>query len=375
MQRLSVLLDATSIPPTRGGVARYISGLLRGLEDAGFLVDVVAKPDDVAWLRAQAPAHRYLAAPEAVRRRPVRFVWEQLVLPRLVARLGATTLHSPHYTFPIAIADRTVVTLHDATFFSDPAAHSRLKVMFFRFWTRFARRAARALVTPSAATAAELDRTANPTAVPTVVAHLGVDLETFHRPSPDERAAFAERLGLTADAGWIAFLGTIEPRKQVPALIAAHRACGEADSATPPLIVAGGMGWDQEARNLLEQAGNVPGRPVRAVGYLPIEDLAAFLGGATIVVYPSIAEGFGLPVLEAMATGGNVLTTRRLAIPEVGGDAVSYAEPSADALAEAMRALLDEDAGSTARRRSAAHARAAEFTWRRCAEAHLAVYS
>lgn len=375
MRPLPVLLDATSIPPNRGGVARYISGLLQGLEEIGCSVAVVAKSDDLAWLQTLAPAHRYVTAPSAVRRRPVRLVWEQVLLPRLMRAVGARVLHSPHYTFPVTVAHRTVVTLHDATFFSDPGSHSRLKVAFFRFWTRFARSTARATITPSEATAAELERLANHAAVPPVVAHLGVDLGTFHRPTSEERQSFAQAHGLGDDRRWIAFLGTIEPRKQVPALIAAHAAVRAAAPDAPPLVVAGGFGWDTEARHLLEAAGDTPGGPVRYVGYLPIDALAAFLGGADIVAYPSIAEGFGLPVLEAMATGANVLTTPRLAIPEVGGDTVTYAEPDVTSLTQALAAMLNEEPGTIARRRSAAHARAATFTWKRCAETHVAVYA
>jgi glycosyltransferase involved in cell wall biosynthesis len=372
---LPVLLDATSIPPNRGGVARYIAGLLVGLHERSRAIDVVVKAEDVEWLHAQAPSHRYRIAPAAVSRRPVRFVWEQLMLPAMVRRVGATTLHAPHYTFPVLIGSSTVVTLHDATFFSDPSSHSRLKVTFFRFWTRFARRAAKATVTPSRATADELDRLAGRANGPTVVAHLGVDTNTFRRPTTDDRREFAERHRIDPARGWIAFLGTIEPRKRVPALIDAHaRRCAD-DPTTPPLLVAGGLGWDDEARQRLERAGDTPGAPLRYLGYLPIEELGTFLGGAEVVAYPSIAEGFGLPVLEAMAAGGNVLTTRRLAIPEVGGEAVTYAEPDATSLTEALASLQTEPQETTEARRIAAHDRAATFTWSACAEAHLGVYA
>lgn len=371
-----MLIDATSVPPNRGGVARYISGLLTGLADLDVRVDVIAKPGDLDWLRGLAPVHRYHAAPGWTASRPARFVWEQIGLPRAVRRVGATILHSPHYTFPVTRASRTVVTLHDATFFSDPAAHSRLKVLFFRTWTRLARRFARATVAPSAATVSELDRFAGPARTATVVAHLGVDAALFHEPGADEVAAFRSTHRIDDGTEWIAFLGTVEPRKRVPELIAAHRALADrTGTEVPTLLVAGGLGWDDTARGQLEAAGDRPGAPLRYLGYLPIDELRAFLGGSRVVAYPSIAEGFGLPVLEAMASRADVLTTDRLAIPEVGGDTVTYTEPDAGPIADALEELLAQDPAVRADRVERAGARADGFTWAACARAHLGVFA
>jgi glycosyltransferase involved in cell wall biosynthesis len=108
-------------------------------------------------------------------------------------------------------------------------------------------------------------------------------------------------------------------------------------------------------------------------GYLRFADLPGYLGGATVVAFPSHGEGFGLPVLEAMACGAAVLTTHRLSLPEVGGDAVAYTEPSSEDIAAALTALLDDGARRAALGQ-AALTRAREFTWAASAEAHLASY-
>lgn len=367
-----VLLDATSIPPNKGGVARYLAGLLSGLTDAGVRIHVAVKREDFAWLRPQAPEHHYVEVPGIVSARPVRLAWEQAGLPRLAARLGATTIHSPHYTFPIAARGRRVVTIHDATFFSRPDDHGRLKRVFFTTWIRLARRLADVVVTPSRATADEMQRFAGRARRVEVALH-GVDPEVFHAPTREEVTRFARGLSLDTAKGWIAFLGTVEPRKNVGALIRAHEAARQADPGVPPLLVAGGLGWDEDAAALLTAAGNQAAAPVRYVGYLDLDDLAAFLGGSSFVVYPSSAEGFGLPVLEAMSTGAAVLTAPRLAIPEVGGEAVEYAEPTRDGI-EAGILRLAGDPGLRRSLSAAGAERARLFTWKACAEVHVRAY-
>lgn len=366
---LPVLVDATSLPPNKGGVARYIAGLLRGLTDLGVTVNVVVKRSDRAWLLDQAPGHHVLEAPPSVSSRPLRLLWEQIGLPILARRLRVDVIHSPHYTFPFFARRKVVVTVHDATFFSAPHDHAASKRIFFSTWIRLGRRWAAASIAPSAATASEMTTWAGRARGPVSVAHHGVDPSVFRQPLDTEVASFAAAHGLSTEVGWLAFLGTVEPRKSVPALVEAHRRLSAADASTPPLLVAGGLGWDEDARRLLEAAGDEPGSALRYVGYLPLAELPSYLGGATIVVYPSTGEGFGLPVLEGMSSGATVLTTRRLALPEVGGDAVSYCEPDVDGIEGGLRDLL-ADAGRRRRLAAAALTRSSGFTWEACAVVH-----
>lgn len=364
-----VLLDATSIPPSRGGVARFLAGLTSGLESLGAVIDIAVKREDVEFLAAAAPSHRFHLVAPAVSRRPVRLVWEQATLPRLAGRLGCAVVHSPHYTFPLAGRAGRVVTLHDATFFSTPEAHSRVKGTFFRRWTTLAARRADALVAVSEATEREVTAHVARISAPISVAYLGVDRAVFRPPTPEAVDSLRARLGLATDEPWIAFLGTIEPRKNVPALIRAVKRLRAADPTFPRLVISGSRGWDEEAARLLD--GQDPG--VIEAGYLPLDELSALLGGATVVAYPSLGEGFGLPVLEGMACGAPVLTTRRLSIPEVGGDAVAYTEPDEDSLAEALSALV-ADPTRRATLAAAGAERSIRFTWEECATRYLEAY-
>jgi glycosyltransferase involved in cell wall biosynthesis len=272
---------------------------------------------------------------------------------------------------PLRAGRPVVVTLHDATFFTEPEMHSAVKGTFFRSATRTALRRASRCVVPSKATRDEVIRVldADPTLID--VAYHGVDQQTFHVPGAEEKQRVQARLGLAGQA-YIAFLGMLEPRKNVPGLVRGWvQACRDRQDA-PALVLAGGSGWDDTIDAAISE---VPAHlRVLRPGYLRFADLPGFLGGAMLVAYPSHGEGFGLPVLEAMACGAPVLTTPRLSLPEVGGDAVAYTEPDPESIGAALTSLLD-DPDRRAQLGEAGHQRSLEFTWAISAEAHMASYA
>ncbi|MBT1668283.1 glycosyltransferase family 4 protein [Curtobacterium flaccumfaciens pv. flaccumfaciens] len=376
MPQLTVLVDGTAVPRELGGVGRYVEGVVSHLTDPALDVHLVVRPVHAEHFRAVAPDATVHTAPAWTDSVPLRFVWEQTGLPALGRRIGAQVLHSPHYTFPFGWRGASVVTLHDATFFSNPEWHSRLKRTFFTWWSRRSLRSRPVVIVPSAATATEAARVVSGIRADVRVAPLGVDRAVFHEPSIAEVEDARIAATLPEGAPWIAFLGTIEPRKNITALLDAYATVrasrAAAGSDTPWLVLSGARGWDESAIARLDALQ--PDDHVIEAGYLPLEDLSGYLGGAEFVVYPSLGEGFGLPVVEAMAAGACVLTTRRLSLPEVGGDAAVYTEPSADALAEAMAALLDDPA-LVASHRAAALARADVFTWQATAGVHVDAYS
>ncbi|MDQ3403943.1 MAG: glycosyltransferase family 4 protein [Actinomycetota bacterium] len=365
-----MLVDATAVPADRGGVGRYVDSLVNALDADGAVLSVVCQPRDAELYGLLAPNARIVPTSESVTARTARLTWEQTTLPRLVRRLGVNVLHSPHYTIPLASPAASVVTLHDATFFTDAMLHHSIKAKFFRAWTRTALARASRCVVPSMATADELTRVAGANPATMDVIQHGVDTDRFHPPSPAEVRAARDAVGL-GDQRYVAFLGALEPRKNVPALIRGFAAACRGRVDAPSLVLAGQPGWDHQIERALDA---VPHRlRVIRAGYLPFDNLAGFLGGGDLVAYPSLGEGFGLPVLEAMACGACVLTTRRLSLPEVGGDAVAYCGVGAGDIAAALAELLD-DPTRRAVLSASAQQRAKDFSWAHSAERHRTAY-
>lgn len=372
-ESVHVLVDATAIPRDRGGVGRYLEGLLPALAQAGATLSIAVKDSDAEWMYEIVPGARVITPGRVVRSRPLRLLWEQFGLPRTARRASADIVFDPHYTMPLFTRLPRVVTLHDATFFSHPEHHGRLKRVFFRTWTKLSLKRAAVVIAPSEATKRELVKRLGARTDRIVVAPHGVDTSTFHVPDADEVERAADTVG---SAHWLAFLGTLEPRKNLRSLVRALPRV-LADEATtrrfPGLTLAliGGKGWDTELDPVIEAS---PARAsIRRLGYVPNHELSGLLGGAVAVVYPSIAEGFGLPVIEAMACGAPILTTRALSLPEVGGSVAYYTEPDEHSIASALVSMLNDP--ELAARREAGVERAAEFTWERSARAHLGAFA
>ena len=372
---LSVSLDVSAVPERPAGAGRYTMDLARELGGRDDLaLTLVARTADGGRWAGVAPRATVLAA--APGPRPARLVWEQVALPGLVgrARPPVGVHHGPHYTMPERARLPRVVTVHDLTFFDHPEWHERTKVWFFRRAIRVAAQRADAVVCVSAATAARLEELLAPRAEVVTVPH-GVDHTRFRPDGPgvDEHADAEALAAHGIGSPYVAFLGTVEPRKGLDVLLRAFDAVADAHPGVR-LVVAGASGWG--AGPVDEELGRMRHRDrVVRTGYLPEAALPAFLRRAEVVAYPSRAEGFGLPVLEALACGARVVTTSGSVMDDVAGPAAALVPPGdASALAAALDAELTDATAGRAPRRQAGLAVAAAHTWARCADAHMAVY-
>ncbi len=367
---MRITFDATAIPPNRAGAGVYIFSLVKALAgiDAVNKYVIFAKAEHVQEFDITQPNFEFVPVPAASTLR--RLLWEQVTLPSEIRRRGTDTLHSPHYTMPLAVPCRTVVTFHDMTYLMMPELHPRFHRRFFPAMMRRSARRADRLIAVSESTRRDMIRLLGLSPDKIAATPLAAG-PAFYVPPAAEVGGACSRYGLTPGS-YLLYVGVLEPRKNVPHLLEAYARIA-ARFPEVPLVIAGKKGWMHDA---IFQRVTTLGleKQVRFPGYVPEEDLPRLYRGARAFVYPSRYEGFGLPVLEAMQCGVPVITSNVSSMPEVTGEAALLAAPDdVGGLSEAMARLLTDD-GLARDLIARGLAQAAGFTWKRCARETLAVY-
>ncbi len=297
-----------------------------------------------------------VVSPERAMRGARGHLWEQSVLPALI---GGDLLWSPCNTGPLVVA-RQVVTIHDCAFHDQPEGFSRKFAAWYQFLVPKLARRIRRIITISQYSRERLLDYCRVAEEKIVVIPQGVDGR--FRPLPAD--VVAESLSpLQLPQRYVLFVGNLAPRKNLARLLEAWRIVGPRFPETS-LVLAG-------ATSQVFRTAGLAALPagVIAVGYVPDEFLPALYCGAQCFVFPSLYEGFGLPLLEAMACGVPVLTSRVTSLPEVAGDAALLVDPyEVDSLADGLKQLLTDGAlRLTLSRRGLA--RASSYTWERTAKA------
>lgn len=363
---MHIAVNAHLLSPVAGyrqaGISGYVEQLLRrmlSVKDGTrwtvyaaprVTADRVGAPVSVRWREAVLPT----STPHA------RIFWEQFAAPGLLAINRPDLIFCPLNVVPLLAPCKTVVTVHDLAFLRFNV-HRTAKRNYLAAMTRASVRRANHIITVSEFTRQEVIElldvhprlvTAIPNGRDERMAPLDVAVTT----------AFRERKQLPPR--FLLFIGTLEPRKNLPTLLRAYAAAK--DRLGMPLLIGGGKGWwFQETFDLVKTLGISD--QIRFLGFVPAEELPLYYATATALVYPSLYEGFGLPPLEALASGLPVVTSDARAVCEVVGDAaISVPALDADALAGALiRITQDETLRQELRRRGLV--RAESYSWERAA--------
>ena len=366
MRGLEIGIDASRMAvAARTGTEHYTFELL------GALAQIDRSTRYTLYCNQMPAALPALGANFVLRQIPLARVWTHARLSAEVLARPPDVLFVPAHVIPLGAPlqrrTRAVVTIHDLGYLHFPEAHTRAHRLYLRLSTAWSARVAHDVIAVSAATRSDLVRYTGVAPEKISVIHHGVAMH-FQPASQAMIAAVQARYAI--DRPYFLFVGTVQPRKNLERVIAAFAAL--AASHQPLLVIAGKKGWLTAAIERRAQELGVADQ-VRFIGYLPDSDVPPLLSGALGFVFPSLYEGFGMPVLEAMACGTPVLTSTTSSLPEVAGDAALLVDPrDTAAIADGLRRLAsDPQLRADLAARGRAHA--ARFSWRACAEATLQV--
>src|SRR3954471_9764065 len=312
---MRIAFDGTTLTPGRTGVGYYTEHLLQHLAAPGDDEVIVLSNRPLDTARPLPP--RTLVAPASV---PLpRLVWLQTLAPRLLRRLRPDVVHFTNGMMPFASPVPTVVTIHDMSLTMYPRYHPLRRVLLNRPLVDLAARRADAIITVSQSAKRDIMRIYGTDGRRIHVVHEAAapSFRPVHDPATLDR--IRRRYGL-ADR-FVLYVGTIEPRKNLPKLIAGFAERHKTGDLPHQLVCAGPYGW--LSRDIEEWIERLEiDDALRFTGYVPFADLPALYSLAEMFVFPSIYEGFGLPVVEAMACGAPVITGRTAALSEIGGGAI-----------------------------------------------------
>lgn len=316
---------------------------------------------------------------------PGNFKFVEIALPRLWTQVGLAlrtfidrvdVLFVPAHTLPLIRRQglRSVITVHDLGAEFLPAFHQLKQVLYLNLMTHYQLKTATKIIAVSKATKEDIQDRVGVSSEKIEVVYEGVDKNVFKKLSIDIENHILHQYKLTKNK-YFFFIGTIQPRKNLDRLIRAFAEFlndGGDKTASYELVLAGSKGWKSEGIYLLPKELGIEGR-VRFIGRVTDEELNGLYGGAAALVYPSLFEGFGLPILEAFSAGCPVITSNLSSMPEIAGNAAVLVDPyNIVGISKAMQELASNDTLRLSLIKKG-RLRSEEFSWKYCAVKTLKV--
>jgi len=365
-------LVATSIvrKARRAGTGRYIRNLLRCLASLGNSEEryLLVSRENLEDFAAAAAGFKVICV--VMPQRGERYL-EQFVLPWYLNRLNLDCVHFVNYAPSLAYRGASVLTVYDLTNRLYPSRVGWQARAYHRFFADYGAKRVDRVIAVSKSTKADIVELLKIDPSRVRIIYGGVDPVFSTSVSPFRVKSVLEKYGIKGS--FVLGVNTLEPIKNTRRLVEAFYALCQGERRRLQLVLVGQAGWGVSIRSDAVGAGSVTGR-LKIVGYVPDTDLAALYRAATVFVYPSLYEGFGLPPLEAMASGVPVIVSNRASLPEVVGDAGLLVDPeSTEDLTSAMKEVLRSSAlRKTMIEKGKEQAR--RFSWSRCAEQTLRLY-
>lgn len=369
---MKILIDFSQIPVQKMGVGVYGLNLILNLKmEPGINYYVLVMNDDLSLNKCESDRLTLIRVDgNRYRKLIYRLFLEQFYIPYLVYKYKIDIVHSLHYSFPVITRARKIVTVCDMIFFKYPELHIKRKVYYFRFFIWLTSFLADKVICISRST--QRDYIDHFKVLPslTAVIELGKD-ESYH-PAIDHNDVESVLNKYSVDGEYILFIGTIEPRKNISTLILAYARL-VSKGLCYSLVIVGKKGWHYDAIFKLVRDLGLSDKVI-FTGFIEEFEKPAFLVGAKCFVYPSIYEGFGIPVLEALACGVPTITSNISSMPEVAGDAALLIDPTnVDELYTALdRVINNNELRNILSIKSIAQA--AKFSWQETAKGTVDVY-
>lgn len=337
----------------RAGIHHYIAQILRHLPRDDRLDYVIYSAYDGQWAR---PDMSRVAPPWPTDSRLLRILWEQTIWPFDTRRRELDLMHSMAFVTPYWTPRPATLTVYDLSFMHFPERFPLLQRLYLQGQTRRSCQRARRILTISESGRDDVHGYFDVPLERIDVVQPGVD--DHFRPLDEKTAAdFRQRQQLPDE--FLLHVGTLQPRKNIPTLI---DALAHLDRPDLPLVLVGGKGWQYD--KIFERIGTLGlQKQVRLTGYVPDEELPLWYNAASALIFPSVYEGFGLPIVEAMACGTPVIAAETPSVHEAAGDAaLLFAPLDVDGLVKHLLTVLD-NAAEVAKMRERGLKHTAQFTW------------